>query len=105
MSSVNEVNYKGIEIKTACYYSGIIRITYYYMKKHENREDKRYPTRINRIIELCEKRVIYGYKRIWALLRNSDIRIIRKIVYKIMKSNNLTIPLHSHKNRKELKLL
>ena len=57
MSSVDEMNDRGMEIKTACYYSGINRITYYYRKRHENREDKRYSTRIdssivNKIIEL-----------------------------------------------------
>ena len=110
MSSVDEMNDKGIEIKKACYYSGINRITYYYRKRHENIEDRRYLTRsdssiVNKIIELCRERITYGYNRIWALLRNSGIRIARKTVYKIMKNNNLTLPLHTHKNRKELKLL
>ena len=104
------MNDRGIEIKKACYYSGINRITYYYRKKHENIEDKRRITRIdsrivNKVIELCRERITYGYNRIWALLRNSGIRIARKTVYKIMKNNNLTLPLHTHKNRKELKLL
>jgi hypothetical protein len=107
---VNEMDNKGMEIKKACYYSGINRITYYYRKNHENREDRRYSTRIdnsivNKIIELSRERVTYGYNRIWALLRNSGIRIARKTVYKIMKNNNLTLPLHTHKNKKELKLL
>ena len=110
MSSVDEMNNNGIEVKKACYYSGINRITYYYRKKHENKEDKRYSTRIdssivNKIIELSRERITYGYNRIWALLRNSGIRIARKTVYKIMKSNNLTLPLHNHKNKKKLKLL
>ena len=58
---------------------------------------------MNKIIELCRERITYN--RIWALLRNSGIRIARKTVYKIMKNNNLTLPLHNHKNKKELKLL
>ena len=110
MSSVDDMNDRGMEIKTACYYSGINRITYYYRKKHENKEARRRLTRIdssivNKIIELCRERVTYGHNRIWALLRNSGIRIARKTVYKIMKNNNLTLPLHTHKNKKELKLL
>ncbi len=69
MSSVAQMNDKGMEIKIACYYSGINRITYYYRKRHENKEDRRYITRIdssivNKIIELCKERVIYGYNRI-----------------------------------------
>ena len=73
-------------------------------------EDKRYSTRIdgsivNKIIEPCKERITYCYNRIWALLRNSGINIARKTLYKIMKNNNLTLPMHDHKNRKELKLL
>jgi transposase InsO family protein len=107
---VDEMNNNGIKINNACYYSGINRITYYYRKKHENNEDNRHAARIDsgiigKIIELCRERVTYGYNRIWALLRNSGIRIAKKTVYKIMKNNNLTLPVHSHKNRKELKLL
>ena len=50
----------------------------------------------NKIIGLCKERITYGYNKIWALLRNSGINIARKTVYKIMKNNNLTLPLHSH---------
>ena len=60
---------------------------------------------MNKVIELCKERITYGYNRIWALLSNSGIRIARKTVYKIMKNNNLTLPLHNHKNKRELKLL
>ena len=110
MSSVYEMHNNGMKISNACYYYGINRITYYYRIKHENIEDRRTSTRIdnsiiNKIIELCKERITYGYNRIWALLRNSGIRIARKTVYKIMKDNNPTLPVHSHKNRKELKLL
>ena len=110
MSSVDEMNNNGMKISNACYYSGINRITYYYRIKNENKEDNRHSTRIDnniidKIKELCKERVTYGYNRIWALLRNSGIRIARKTVYKIMKNNNLTLPVHSHKNRRELKLL
>ena len=110
MSSVDEVYNNGIQINNACYYSGINRITYYYRKKHESIEDNRHAARIDssiisKIIDLCKERVTYGYNRIWALLRNSGIRIAKKTVYRIMKNNNLTLPLHNHKNRKEIKLL
>ena len=110
VSSVDEMYNNGMKISNACYYSGINRITYYYRKKHENIEDRRSSARIdnsiiNKIIELCRERITYGYNRIWALLRNSGIRIAKKTVYKIMKNNHLTLPLQSHKNKKELKLL
>ncbi|KQB35815.1 MULTISPECIES: IS3 family transposase [Acidiplasma] len=74
------------------------------------KKDKRRITRIdssivNEIMEPCKERITYGYNRIWALLRNSGINIAKKTVYKIMRNNNLTLPMHDHKNRKELKLL
>ena len=42
MSYVDEMYNKGIEVKKGCYYSGINRITYYYRKRHESIEDRRY---------------------------------------------------------------
>ncbi|WP_298279895.1 IS3 family transposase [Ferroplasma sp.] len=80
-------------------FSGINRITYYYRKKHENKEDRRYLTRVdssimNKVIEICREMVTYGYNMIWTLLRDSGIRVVRKTVYRIMKNNNLTLPLH-----------
>ena len=97
------MNNNGIEITKACYYSGINRITYYYRRNHENNEDRRSSARIdngiiNKIIEPCKERITYGYNRIRALLRNSGINIAKKTVYKIMRNNNLTLPLHNHKN-------
>ena len=110
MSSVDETHNNGMKISNACYYSGINRIKYYYRIKHENIEDRRTLARtvssiINKILKLCKERVTYGYNRIWALLRNSSIRIARETVYKIMRNNNLTFQVHSHKNGKEPKLL
>ena len=69
MSSVDQMYNNGIKIRKACYYSGINRITYYYRKRHENIEDRRYLTRIdssivNKIIELCRERITYGYNSI-----------------------------------------
>ena len=54
-----------MKIKKACYYFGINRITYYYNKKHENKEDRRSSARVdssivNKIIELCKERITYG---------------------------------------------
>ncbi|MCL4452922.1 hypothetical protein [Ferroplasma sp.] len=58
MSSVDEMYNNGIKINNACYYSGVNRVTYYYRKKHEIIEGRRYITRIDssivdKIIELC----------------------------------------------------
>ena len=101
---------KNINIGGEFYFGRIGEILTGVYKRHESIEDRRYAARIDssiisKIIDLCKERVTYGYNRIWALLRNSGIRIARKTVYKIMKDNNLTLPMHSHRNRNELKLL
>ena len=54
---------------------------------------------MNKIIELCKERITYGYNRIWALLRNSGIRITMKTIYRIMKGNDLNLPLYTNKNK------
>ena len=97
-----------MSIKKACSYTGINERTYYYRKNRNNiikvQSHRISNETIKKIGELSEERVTYGYKRVWALLRNSGININRKTVYKVMKENNLTLPLHKHKNKTELKL-
>lgn len=51
------------------------------------------------IIMLSEDRTTYGYRRIWALLRNSGIHVNIKTVRKIKRKNNLALPCAKHKNR------
>ena len=51
------------------------------------------------IIRLSADRTTYGYRRIWALLRNSSIHVNIKIVRKIMRRNDLALPSEKHKNR------
>ena len=48
---------------------------------------------------LSEDRTTYGYRRIWALLRNSGIHVNIKTARKIMRRNNLALPYAKHKNR------
>jgi transposase InsO family protein len=51
------------------------------------------------IIGLSADRTTYGYRRIWALLRNSGIHVNIKTVRRIMRNNNLALPYAKHKNR------
>ncbi len=51
------------------------------------------------INKLSGERTTYGYRRIWALMRNSGIHVNIKTVRRIMKRKNLSLPYARHKNR------
>ena len=51
------------------------------------------------IIRISADRTTYGYRRIWALLRNSGIHVNIKTVKRIMKRNSLAFPYARHKDR------
>ena len=53
----------------------------------------------NKVIRIAEERTTYGYRRIWALLRNSGTHVNVKAVRRVMKRNNLFLPYAKHKNR------
>ena len=81
-------------------YTNISRYSIYY-KKRTNITRSRINKELEElIIELSKERVTYGYRRIWALLRNSGIRINAKTVYRVMKNHALTLNKYEHKNRK-----
>ncbi|MEM3334077.1 MAG: IS3 family transposase [Thermoplasmata archaeon] len=81
-------------------YLNISRYSIYY-KKRTNITRSRINKELEElIIELSKERVTYGYRRIWALLRNSGIRINAKTVYRVMKNHALTLNKYEHKNRK-----
>ena len=48
---------------------------------------------------ISAERTTYGYRRIWALLRNSGIHVNIKTVRRIMRRNNLALPYAKRKNR------
>ena len=83
----------------------IPRSSIYYRKTE--RSGKREP-RISdnieaEIIGLSADRTTYGYRRIWALLRNSGIHVNIKTVRRIMRRNSLGLPYARHKNRTRTK--
>ena len=51
------------------------------------------------IIRISADRTTYGYRRIWALLRNSGIHVHIKTVRRIMRRNSLALPYARHKDR------
>ena len=79
----------------------IPRSSIYYKKKE--RTGKRKP-RIqenieSEIIRLSSELITYGYRRIWALMRNFRIYVNIKTVRRIMRRNNLALPYAKRKDR------
>ena len=94
-------------ISRACSLLGIPRRSYYADKQDRIRITS---TRISsdtvqRIKNICNVRVTYGYRRVWALLRNDGIDLNPKTVLSIMKRENLSLESHIHRNRKGWKKL
>ena len=48
---------------------------------------------------ISAERTTYGYRRIWAMMRNSRIYVNIKTVRRIMRRNNLALPYAKRKNR------
>jgi transposase InsO family protein len=89
-------------ISRACFLIGIPRRSYYARKTSGIRiASSRVSTdTVQRIRDICHERVTYGYRRVWALLRNEGISINEKTVLKIMRNENLSLESHVHRNRK-----
>ena len=51
------------------------------------------------ILRIAEERITYGYRGIWALMRNSGMHVNIKTVRRIMRNHNLALPYGKHKNR------
>ena len=81
--------------------TGIQRSYIYYNRKNtvKKRKPRISENTINRVLEISGKRVTYGHRRIWAVLRNEGIKINIKTVRRIIKSRNLQLPYAKHKNR------
>ena len=78
--------------------SGLPLSTYYYKPRRRNvtRLD---PAIEERIVDTASERTTYGYRRIWAILRNSGIHVNVKTVRRTLKRNNLALPARRHKGR------
>ncbi len=96
-------------LSRACNLIGIPRRTYYSRKRFRvrivNANTRITDEIVIRIREICSERVTYGYRRIWAMLRNEGIYLNPKTVLSIMKKENLSLEPHRHLNRKGWKKL
>ena len=85
----------------------ILRSSIYYgdIERSENRKLRVFRSIETKINWISEERITYGYRRIWALLRNSSIYVNIKTGRRIMRKNNLALPYAKHKSltrRKDL---
>ena len=78
--------------------SGISLSGYYYRprKRHVQRLD---PSTRARIKGIASERPTYGYRRVWAILRNQGTKVNRKTVRKVLKDSNLSRPASKHRGR------
>ena len=78
--------------------SGISLSGYYYhpRERHVERLDPQIRERIRMI---ASERPTYGYRRVWAVLRNQGTKVNQKTVRKVLKDSNLSLPAHRHKGR------
>ena len=78
--------------------SGISLSGYYYkpVKRHIQRFD---PSIKERIRDIASERPTYGYRRVWAILRNHGTKVNQKTVRKVLKDNKLNLPASKHRGR------
>ena len=78
--------------------SGISLSSFYYQEK-ERRVNRLSPQIEQDIISTASERPTYGYRRIWAMLRNNGTKVNRKVVRRVLRNNNLSLPYARHKGR------
>jgi transposase InsO family protein len=78
--------------------SGISLSGHYYkpVKRHIQRLD---PSIKERIRYIASERPTYGYRRVWAILRNHGTKVNQKTVRKVLKDNKLNLPASKHRGR------
>jgi transposase InsO family protein len=78
----------------------IPRSTIYYRGRESTGSRKaRIPGNVETEIKrIAEERTTYGYRRIWAMLRNSGINVNIKAVRRTMRRNSLSLPYAKHRN-------
>jgi len=97
MMVINDLRDK-IPLREISRISGISLSGYYYrpVKRSIQRLD---PITKKRIMDIASERPTYGYRRVWAVLRNSGISVNMKTVRKVLKDNSLNLRASKHKGR------
>ena len=64
-----------------------------YSYRHRERNIQRLdPSTRERINDIASERPTYGYRRVWAILRNQGTMVNQKTVRKVLKESNLNLP-------------
>ena len=100
MAAINDLS-GNMPITRICSAMGISRSSVYYRNTDHtlNRKSRISANIESEILDISEKRTTYGYRRIWAMLRNSGTHVNIKTVRRIMRKHNLALPYAKHKNR------
>ena len=89
---------QGMSLRNISRISGISLSGYYYRPRKRNIQRLDPSTRA-RIKDIASERPTYGYRRVWAVLRNSGTKVKQKTVRKVLKDSNLNLPASRHRGR------
>jgi transposase InsO family protein len=76
-----------------------ISLSGYYYRPRERHVERLDPSIRTRIRDIASERPTYGYRRVWAVLRNQGTAVNQKTVRKVLKDNNLNLPASKHRGR------
>ena len=76
-----------------------IPLSGYYCKPRERQVERLDPSIKERIRYIASERPTYGYRRVWAILRNQGTLVNRKTVRKVLKDSNLNLLTSKHRGR------
>ena len=76
-----------------------ISLSGYYYKSTERHIQRLDPSIKERIKDIASERITYGYRRVWAVLRNSGTEVNQKTLRKVLKDNKLNLPAFKHRGR------
>ena len=70
---------------------GLARSSYFYQRATLSRSDKHTDLRTKVTDIFCENRMVYGYRRVHAVLQNQGIKCSEKVIRRIMHDENLIV--------------
>ena len=76
-----------------------ISLSGYYYRSRERHVERLDPSTRARIKDIASERPTYGYRRVWAILRNQGTAVNQKTVRKVLKDNKLNLPASKHRGR------
>ena len=89
---------QAMSMREISFISGIPLSEYYYVPR--SRKVTRLDPSIKEMIKMiAAERPTYGYRRVWAVLRNDGVRVNSKTVESVLKENNLSLPYARHRGR------